>query len=242
MSHLLMGDVHGCLAELQALWQQLPLDEVSTLVFLGDLIDKGPDSNGVLDFVLAQQALKPLVLIRGNHEAKALRWLQRGRESELSFTPTPERVGLLQSALPYYGFDDGKHLALHGGIYPAFWRHEPVLPDPSTEAQWPKRLQQQVERFAFCRYVNPKGHTIPFGEEGPTDPLWASLYDGRAGLAFFGHEPHLEVKRYPHAYGLDTSCVYGVQLTAVQVFANGELKWFQQAAFGQYAEPLLPLC
>jgi len=235
---IIIGDVHGCLSELQALWQQLPLAQAEKIVFLGDLIDKGPDSDGVLDFVWSQQQRWPLVLIRGNHEAKALRNLRR--ERPLEFRPTPERLALLQSMQPFYRFHQGRGLAVHGGIYPGFWKHEPELPNLATEAQWSRKLTNQVQRFAFCRYVNPAGHTVALGTETAADSFWASRYDGRAGTVFFGHEPFLDgVAHFEHAHGLDTGCVFGGQLTAALVSAQGQLDWVQQPAEQRYAEPLV---
>lgn len=237
--HILIGDVHGCLAELQALWQQLPLAEAEAIVFLGDLIDKGPDSEAVLDFVQAQARQWPLVLVRGNHEAKALRAYKRG--AALTFTPTPERLALLAQMLPFYAFKAGQQrcLAVHGGIYPAFWRHESALPDPYGEAQWPRRLRDQVQRFLFCRYVNPQGHIVALGHETAADHFWAESYAGQAGTIFFGHQPFLNgVAHFAQAHGLDTGCVFGGSLSAALVWPDGQLHWQQVPAQQAYAAQL----
>lgn len=237
--HILIGDVHGCLSELQTLWQQLPLAEAEAIILLGDLIDKGPDSDGVLDFVQAQSQQWPLVLVRGNHEAKALRAHRRG--AALEFNPTPERLALLEQMLPFYAFEAGQQrcLAVHGGIYPAFWRHEHTLPDPETETEWPRRLRDQVQRFLFCRYVNPQGHIVALGHETAEDRFWAESYAGQAGTVFFGHQPFLKgVARFARAYGLDTGCVFGGHLSAALLWPDGQLHWQQVPAQKAYAAPL----
>jgi serine/threonine protein phosphatase 1 len=69
-----IGDIHGCLDALKNLIAQLPLKDGDEVVFLGDYIDRGPDSKGVLDFVCQNQ--KPnWHFLRGNHEQMLLEWL-----------------------------------------------------------------------------------------------------------------------------------------------------------------------
>src|SRR5687768_9684456 len=66
-----VGDIHGELSQLQKLWPKLPeLDPHDTLVFMGDYVDRGPDSRGVLEFLAAipQKTQAKLVFLCGNHE------------------------------------------------------------------------------------------------------------------------------------------------------------------------------
>ena len=51
MKSYVIGDVHGCLAELTSLVESLPLEQGDTVVFLGDYIDRGPNSRGVIDYL-----------------------------------------------------------------------------------------------------------------------------------------------------------------------------------------------
>lgn len=69
--HIIVGDVHGCLPELQALVDAVALTREDTLVFVGDLLDKGPDSAGVVRFVrgLSEDGFT-VKLVKGNHEEK----------------------------------------------------------------------------------------------------------------------------------------------------------------------------
>jgi serine/threonine protein phosphatase 1 len=76
-----VGDVHGDLAALQSLMAKLPAPEpTDTLVFLGDYLDRGPDSAGVIEAVRRMQHHAPckVVALRGNHEDAWLRVLERG--------------------------------------------------------------------------------------------------------------------------------------------------------------------
>src|SRR6266498_127909 len=77
--YIIIGDVHGCLTELQALLCRIVPKPDDTLVFLGDLVDKGPESPGVVRWVRHLSTLYRVVLIEGNHEEKHRRWRQHMR-------------------------------------------------------------------------------------------------------------------------------------------------------------------
>ena len=70
MTTYVVGDIHGCLAELSYLTEQLPLEHGDRLVFLGDYIDRGPHSMGVVSYLLElpKQANVEAVFLKGNHE------------------------------------------------------------------------------------------------------------------------------------------------------------------------------
>lgn len=70
---ILIGDVHGCLAELQALLRCIAPRSDDTFVLLGDLVDKGPNSPVVVRWVRHFSTVYRVVLIEGNHEAELLR-------------------------------------------------------------------------------------------------------------------------------------------------------------------------
>ena len=117
---VLIGDVHGCLDELRLLWAQLTLTRETRIIFLGDLIDRGPDSVGVLEFVEEQTLRFPqLVLLMGNHELQAIARYYRGEPSPVGLRE--RHIHFLETCLPYYSFEDTRFLALHGGLFPAFW-------------------------------------------------------------------------------------------------------------------------
>src|SRR5262249_22446677 len=73
MRHLAIGDVHGCLTALRRLAEFVPFDPgEDVLVTLGDYVDRGPDSRGVLDWLIAYKGKGKLVPLRGNHEVMML--------------------------------------------------------------------------------------------------------------------------------------------------------------------------
>lgn len=78
MGLIAIGDIHGCVATLDALIDRLAPSNDDHLVFVGDYIDRGPDSKGVIDRMLALRAERPCTFLRGNHEALMLGYLDRG--------------------------------------------------------------------------------------------------------------------------------------------------------------------
>ena len=88
MKTFVIGDIHGRRAQLDGLLNALPRDEVSdTLIFLGDLIDRGPDAPGVVSDVLELQSSNPerVIVLRGNHEQMMLDFLDE--DSRLWLSP-----------------------------------------------------------------------------------------------------------------------------------------------------------
>jgi len=106
MRTFVVGDIHGRRAQLDCLLKVLPRDEASdTLVFLGDLIDRGPDAPGVVCDVLELQRMNPerVIVLRGNHEQMMLDfidddsrlWLAHvtgGDQTFQQYTETPLQV------------------------------------------------------------------------------------------------------------------------------------------------------
>ena len=151
-----IGDVHGCLDPLTALvdlCMRHCAGRPMRLVFLGDYIDRGPDSRGVIDRLRKLQSEMPgVVCLRGNHEALLLEavetddegmWLLNGAVQTLQSYGVTEAAALPQddvdwlAALPLF-FDDGRRFFAHAGVNPAIaldrqdesdllWIREPFL-------------------------------------------------------------------------------------------------------------------
>src|SRR5579883_3083407 len=86
---VIVGDVHGCAAELDALLVRVAFSLGDRLVFVGDLIARGPDSLGVLDIARRTGA----VLVRGNHEEKILRWRAEKLSHARGMGERPDALG-----------------------------------------------------------------------------------------------------------------------------------------------------
>jgi len=110
MRKLIIGDVHGCLRELQLLLEKVNYQEgQDRLIFLGDLINKGPDSLGVLNYV---RSLKSTTVLLGNHELALLAKIERGES-----VPIPREMIAWIKTWPYY-IDEDDVLLVHGGVVP----------------------------------------------------------------------------------------------------------------------------
>jgi len=228
MRTLVIGDVHGCLEELRGLVERLEVAPEDRLVLLGDLVDRGPDSPGVVRYVreLAETMGDQLVLILGNHEDKHLRYrrhalLAPGDENPVRLSAEEVQVHhevapedwewLQQRSLLYWR--DGTLLVTHAGT----WSDSESLPDdPAEVAHWPgKRRRKLLSYLLHVRQVTSTGKFVALGQEGADSHFWGDVYDGRFGFVAHGHSASRgQVRRCQYSIGLDTGCVYGHQLTA----------------------------
>jgi hypothetical protein len=211
---VIVGDVHGCADELDALLDRVAFAFGDRLVFVGDLIARGPHSNRVLDIARRTGA----VIVRGNHEHKILSWRAKKNAHARGHGKRPERLGrihqqvanelravdwtLLATSPVYYDLPEHGARVVHAGVVPG-------LP---FEAQTPETLMR-------IRSVNGRGEgTDKQGHAGHI--LWGALYQGPPHIVF-GHNAMAEPQIHEWATGLDTSCVYGGRLSAM-ILAAGE--------------------
>ena len=202
-----VGDIHGCAPELEALLNALPLEAGDTLAFVGDYIDRGHHSKDVVDMMIAVRARTDIgtVFLRGNHEEMCLGYLGRqGRWGEawrmnggsatlesygmLPNVPVAEAVEripaahleFMESLLPSY--DAGRHLLVHAGIRPG----RSLADQDEEDLLWIR------EEFIS------RPHDLP-------------------QTVIFGHTPQRNVLvDLPYKIGIDTGCVYGGWLTALE--------------------------
>ncbi|MGA7124000.1 MAG: metallophosphoesterase [Polyangiaceae bacterium] len=198
----IIGDVHGCTSELEELLEQIRFSEGSDqLIFVGDLVTRGPDSRGALALVrrLGGRA------VRGNHEEKLLSARHRpkslGADHERLARALSEDEWRMLEAMPLW-LDLPEHgiRVVHAGVVPG---------------ATPKRTP--AEALLKIRTVDSRNR---WSDEPDAGPLWGSRYDGPPHVVF-GHNAGAEPQFHPWATGIDTGCVYGGRLTAV-VLAKGE--------------------
>jgi serine/threonine protein phosphatase 1 len=205
-----IGDIHGCLNALKDLLARLPLEPGDEVVFLGDYIDRGPDSKGVVEYLI--QNKKPgWYFLRGNHEQMLLEWL--GTPNALTSSNWLLNGGLqtLQSYAPVKYLDEvrgeGAHMMLQSHI-------------PPSHAEFFNALSYTYETpdFFFCH----AGINLdkPLGAQEKDDLIWIRrkfLQDPRPTpkLIVHGHTPVEQVVLTGDRIGIDTGCVYGGWLTAL---------------------------
>jgi protein phosphatase len=239
----IVGDVHGCLDELLHLCQTLGYqieaegDSLSVrhpdgrkLVFVGDLVDRGPDSPGVVRLVQSVLQSGSGFCVAGNHDSKLARALRgqavtvsHGLEKSLeqfkdaSSTIKTGVADFLYGLVSHYVLDSGKLVVAHAGL--------------REELQG--RASERVRSFAL--YGETTGETDEFGL--PVRTNWAQNYRGLASVVY-GHTPSPQAEWLNNTICLDTGCVFGGKLTALR-YPEREL--VSVAARRQYYAPVRPL-
>lgn len=221
----IIGDVHGCVDELVALLRVLGYDARlegkgdsrraitrapagRRAFFVGDLIDRGPNSPDVLRIVMDMVAAGQALTITGNHDNKFLRWLKGhdvkiggGLESTI-MQLADEGEGLKSRALafldtlPSHAWVDGGSLAVaHAGV------RETMIGKSSP----------RVRDFAL--YGDSSGRLGPDGL--PERYNWATAYHGATPVVY-GHTPVADAAWLNNTLCIDTGCVFGGKLTALR--------------------------
>jgi serine/threonine protein phosphatase 1 len=204
-----VGDVHGCIDELEALLGTLPLQPEDTLVFLGDYIDRGPSSAAVVERLCRLQRERPdTVFLRGNHEDMCLAFLGRAGRHAAAFMAN----GGDRTAASYgVGADDAAAL-------------ERAMPAAHVAFIETTRTRHQHGHY-LCVHAGVRPD-VPLAEQDPTDLLWIRGDFVQAPHALpctivFGHTPVSRVLvDLPYKIGIDTGCVYGGALTALELPAG----------------------
>jgi diadenosine tetraphosphatase ApaH/serine/threonine PP2A family protein phosphatase len=192
---IIVGDVHGCIDELDALLDEVQLRPgVDRLILAGDLVAKGPDSRAVVRRAIELSA----EAVKGNHDEKVLSF-RRGEEPTLK--PTHQQVvdslgekeWRYLEAMPLWVRLPGM-IVVHAGLVPG---------RPLEE--------QREEDLISMRSLTPAGEASRRIEGFAP---WASAWKGPE-LVVFGHDAVRGLQRHPFAIGLDSGCCYGRALTAL---------------------------
>jgi protein phosphatase len=239
----IIGDVHGCLDECVQLLRALGYSVAGTreapevtapegrrAIFVGDLVDRGPDSPGVLRLVMAMVASGSALCVPGNHDVKLMKKL-RGRDVKIShgLAETLQQLesepddfrraagDWIYSLVSHLVLDDGKLVVAHAGM----------------KEKLQGRASGAVRDFAL--YGETTGETDEYGLPVRFD--WASEYRGQA-MVVYGHTPVPEAEWVNRTICVDTGCVFGGKLTALR-YPEREL--LSVPAARTYYEPIKPL-
>lgn len=203
---IIVGDVHGCIGELGRLLEAVAIGAADRVLFVGDMVARGPDSLGVL--ALCRQVNGQSVL--GNHESKLL----AAHRARRAGTKRPRLSGLHYALLHQLQEADWAQLeqlplSLSLPEHGLSVVHAGILPEQSLSAQDPWTL-------THIRSIDARGKPSVRHDLEP----WAAHYSGAPHIVF-GHNSRLGLQLEPSATGLDTACVYGGSLTAL-VLEQGE--------------------
>lgn len=199
MKYFIIGDIHGCYDELQALLDKAGLSEHDQLISIGDMVDRGPQSAESLNFF---RTTPNAISIQGNHERKHVRSFRGQTEAAASQAITRVQIGEADypDAITYMD-DLPRYLELpEATLVHGFWE-----PDVPLEAQ---RETVIVGTMSGEEYLKRKG-IWP----------WYEYYDGDQPL-IVGHRDYSDGQMRPfiyedRVYTIDSRCVYGGWLTGL---------------------------
>jgi protein phosphatase len=241
----IVGDVHGCIDELLELLSALGYlvemgdgqyavlpPEGRKLIFLGDLVDRGPGTPEVLRLVSSLVQAGQAFCVPGNHDIKLVKAL-RGRDVKLTHgladsmqqleKESPEfrqeMAKFLDGLISHYVFDDGKLVVAHAGL----------------KESMQGRGSGAVREFAL--FGETTGETDEFGL--PVRYNWAADYRGKA-LVVYGHTPQPEPLWLNNTVNIDTGCVFGGSLTALRYPEKEIVSVRARATYYESKRPFLP--
>jgi serine/threonine protein phosphatase 1 len=191
-----IGDIHGCLVPLKTLMRKINPQPGDTLVFLGDYCDRGPDTYGVIEYLIGLRSSLPaigigVVFLRGNHEAMWLEalgpnpnslslWISNGGDITIRPylekglpCPTEEHLHFLHQTQMFYETDT--HFFVHAGL----------SPDLTIEQN--KDYHHRDEIMLWSR--------------GGGSDKWDKM-------VVVGHTPNRKVIRKQNKICIDTGCVF----------------------------------
>jgi bis(5'-nucleosyl)-tetraphosphatase (symmetrical) len=254
-----VGDIQGCAPSLKALVKKLP--KQSKIIFLGDLVNRGPDSLGTLRYLKQLQEDKRIECILGNHDLHLLAVdagirKTKGLDTVQPILDAPDRAELMHWLRHRpMALSNGKVLTVHAGVLPQWdlqqtiecaQEVEKALRKKSykdflmnmygnTPNKWSnslkgyERLRVITNALTRIRFCTPTGimefESKEGFEDGPKGYIpWFKTPKRKTqdSLIYFGHWSTLGLLQHGNVIGLDTGCVWGGKLTAMEVPESGK--------------------
>lgn len=193
-----IGDVHGCAWEFEKLLKKIKPEPTDTIIQLGDLINKGPNSHDAIAIaqdchisaVMGNHELR-LLKAKKDHKGKALTSYNRDTYEQL----TKKDWKWIKQLPKYIHKKPLKSVFVHGGFLPdSPWRSQPI------------EVVSQVQ--VIDKKGNPRKRS-----DAPSGKLWVNLWKKKP-FVIYGHIPRRKVYRTKKTIGIDTGCVYGGNLSA----------------------------
>jgi bis(5'-nucleosyl)-tetraphosphatase (symmetrical) len=254
-----VGDVQGCAPSLKALVKKLP--KKSKMIFLGDLVNRGPDSLGALRKLKSLQEAGHAECILGNHDLHLLAIdaglrNTKGMDTVDTILRAPDRAELIEW-IRYrpMALSNGNVLTVHAGVLPQWDLQQTIecaqeveraLRNKSykdflanmygnTPNEWSRslkgyeRLRVITNALTRMRFCTPRGK-MEFEskeglEQGPNGYIpWFQVKKRKTAdtLIYFGHWSTLGLLRHDNVIGLDTGCVWGGKLTAMEISSSNK--------------------
>ncbi len=209
-----VGDIHGQLDQLQELIRSLPLARHDELFFVGDYVDRGPDSKGVVEFLVQLQEQYACTFLMGNHEGMFLSFL--GWQGPAYFGAEAFLHNGGETTLESYGyFESGGEFRLPEA-HERFFRSLVLWHIEGEYAFVHAGISRESLRLSDIKYALSK--------ESPRDLLWqrstADLPHSLGVTIIYGHTPMPDMQvrwNLPYSIGIDTGAVYGGALSAIRL-------------------------
>lgn len=213
-----IGDVHGCYDELMDLLAVAKAKEKDTLkLFVGDLVNKGPRSEDVLEFLV--QNMSSCQAVRGNHDEVVLKEYYSSRSQSYTLAVNNSWIKRLSArhiryleALPYTLLLPSLNTVIvHAGLVPGQGLSTSLV------------NMVTMRNVVIDEYWEKGGIRATCKDEECSEP-WGQVWNGPEHV-IFGHDAKRKLQIWRHCTGLDTGCVYGNTLTGMFIMGPraGEL-------------------
>lgn len=201
-----IGDIHGCDIELEELLHKLPLETDSTIIFLGDYVDRGPNSKAIIDTIIGLKKKYNTIALMGNHESMFLEFIKdpssvlagffvlNGGSATLASYVTVDN----QYEIPEHHIDFLNNLQLYHETETHLFVHA-GLPNVAIKNIDPKK------HFNDLLWIRRPFHESQFN--------WNKKI-------VHGHTPQQEVFLSDRRINLDTGCVFNGHLSAIEVHSE----------------------
>ena len=224
---LFIGDVHGCFDELiQLLSDTKALQNDTVIIFVGDMVNKGPKNMEVLRFLV--QHSSRFYAVKGNHELAVLREYERWHHKPNYKLPRKYKWVQCMDALDYsylkglpYTLDIPLHniIVVHAGMVPG----KTLLEQKDSDLVKMRNVARTESGYSAKELTN---EGLP----------WALLWKGPRKV-IFGHDAVRGLQFHKMAIGLDTGCLYGKHLTGMLLSEDKKMKFFSVKAQHVYVKP-----
>ncbi len=239
----IIGDVHGCYDELISLLKKLGYQisinddnyeihhkDNRKVIFLGDLVDRGPKVVEVLKIVMHMVRSNIAYCVQGNHDNKLYRKLE-GRNVQVK-NGLENSIEQLENETQEFK-DEVREFLKHLDSHLIFDHQRLVVAHAGIKESYIGRTSRSIRSYTL--YGETTRETDEFGL--PKRYLWAKDYKGKA-FVVYGHTPNLEPYRLNNTINIDTGCVFGNKLTA---YRYPEEELISVNAFKQYSVPSRPM-
>lgn len=222
-----MGDVHGCIDDLRRMAALIEADlnarppEDWRIIYLGDYVDRGPDSQGVIEFILGQMAARRVYALRGNHDQYLIDFM--GNLSADGFINWMHLGGA--ETLMSYGLPPSAVYEAHDAAARQDLRARLIETMPKSHSKFLAGLPHMLRlgNYVFVHAGVRPG--VDLAEQRPEDLIWIrepflSSAENFGAVVVHGHTVVDRVTVRPNRIGIDTGVVFGGEFTCLVLEGN----------------------